>query len=843
MVLKRLFATALGALGLGALVVGTASGQTAGDGNIPAPDIFNDQITCSMNVPTMNPMPTQVPMGGMTSPLDDLIGMGTTEIETDSTAGGFDDAYNDLGYVIPPMGANCGLGVLADGMTDATTASFVDGFDSNGDGDFDDTGDVAPKGAIPADVAAGYSDLLDKFVAVYGNPGGTTGGTARNLADAQKDLSDQIEAGTTGTALETYQAAVTRAQEAHNKAMDAFNAASGGPIYQAGVAEWMAKAAVTQSVADYNTQVGKTNTALTELNAMNYAEYTNGTAGRSKYVPLANSELTTTVVTIANDGMGTVVDSQLIQYTNSDLSVTTNVGMAAVPAMGTTDAVASDSTNSNFDSAGRLIVPMEPWDHDSDGTTAQTLRTTVNDTNTITAIRTTVENVRIAAAAIKKARDEYVGTQQDIYDEAYRRAKLELDYYEALWTEVLADTTDTRSDANKLSFVDTDDDGVRDEGEADNPNYQANPVTIASRNAAYISESNKRLSAEQDLRSKVAAREMATMEVVNQFTAPQAFYSQLVARRMALKAEKDMIVADADNPTDAQRMAASDAAKALTEAETKKAEFDALYADPDDPKVALVNELLKNDGDDGQALVDAISSNYGTANEAKETADRVAASVEGLTGDQGAVSMNTTRSMQNESDIEALDGRVAMNEGEIWDADGNSRIDANETRSMENRTMIGENRGMIVTNAENIMANSGRIDQNEMDIMTNAGNIMDNRGMIDANAADIMMNTSSISDNASAIGRNESAINGLRGDVSGLQDQMEVVRAGVAASMALAGMPAINGRGVSIGVGSYDGESAFAVGFQIQGEMASFKVGVTSAGGETGASAGVGFQF
>ena len=57
-----------------------------------------------------------------------------------------------------------------------------------------------------------------------------------------------------------------------------------------------------------------------------------------------------------------------------------------------------------------------------------------------------------------------------------------------------------------------------------------------------------------------------------------------------------------------------------------------------------------------------------------------------------------------------------------------------------------------------------------------------------------------------------------------LSESLEVVRAGVAASMALAGMPAINGRGISIGVGSFDGESAFAVGFQIQGEMASFKV-------------------
>ena len=35
MVLKRILVTTLSALGLGALVAGTASGQTAGEGNIP----------------------------------------------------------------------------------------------------------------------------------------------------------------------------------------------------------------------------------------------------------------------------------------------------------------------------------------------------------------------------------------------------------------------------------------------------------------------------------------------------------------------------------------------------------------------------------------------------------------------------------------------------------------------------------------------------------------------------------------------------------------------------------------------------------------------------------------
>ena len=107
----------------------------------------------------------------------------------------------------------------------------------------------------------------------------------------------------------------------------------------------------------------------------------------------------------------------------------------------------------------------------------------------------------------------------------------------------------------------------------------------------------------------------------------------------------------------------------------------------------------------------------------------------------------------------------------------------------------------------------------------------------------ISSNADAIASNMNAIGQNASAISDNRNMIGELSDDLDVVRAGVAASMALAGMPAINGRGIAIGVGSYDGESAFAVGFQIQGEQASFKVGVTSSGGETGASAGVGFNF
>ena len=425
---------------------------------------------------------------------------------------------------------------------------------------------------------------------------------------------------------------------------------------------------------------------------------------------------------------------------------------------------------------------------------------------------------------------------------------LEQNYYDALWARVLADNTDTRTVQELLRFTDGNTNGFNEATETTaNENYQASPVTIATRNAAYSTESGKRMAAETTLRGLVAAREAATAGVVGQFANPQSFYQQLVDRRTVLKAAADKAVADATanggTATEAQTKAASDAQKALMAANMAKSNLDDLFADQNDPGVSLINELLKTDGDDGQALVDAISSNYDTANAAKTTADKVAEDVAGLTGDEGAVSQNTANIKMNSDNITKLDGRVAMNEAEIWDADGNSRIDANEMRSMTNATNIATNATNIATNAENIMGLRTDVDQNAEDIMTNAGNIMTNSGRITTNEGAISSNADAIANNMNSIGQNQAAIGRNESAIMGLQDQMEVVRAGVAASMALAGMPAINGRGISIGVGSFDGESAFAVGFQIQSDMASFKVGVTSAGGETGASAGVGFQF
>ena len=318
---------------------------------------------------------------------------------------------------------------------------------------------------------------------------------------------------------------------------------------------------------------------------------------------------------------------------------------------------------------------------------------------------------------------------------------------------------------------------------------------------AALSDVNRELKNAQDARKD---QDAAKKNVTGGFRNPVNLLEAVITT-----ADNDLQAANARGDTDSNIKLLT---TALNNAKAAKKTYDEAVADSANPASALLKALVAQD-DTGQALVDAIDSNYGTAKQAaddasaaKSTADSVADSVSGLTGEGGAVDMNTKA-------IVGLDGRVTVNEG-----------------------AIATNAANIMTNADNIVTLGGRVD-------TNAADIMANSGRIDTNAAAIGANTGAIADNANAIGSNSAAIQRNSGMIGELSESLETVRAGVAASMALAGMPAINGRGISIGVGSFDGESAFAVGFMVQGEMASFKVGVTSAGGATGASAGVGFQF
>lgn len=178
-------------------------------------------------------------------------------------------------------------------------------------------------------------------MAVYGDPGNAAStGTAGALQRARTALENAEADDTTSAArLRILCDAFDDAQEADTKARAEFNAIAAGPIYEAGVAEWMAKAEVTQSVEDHNTAVTETLSAQATLDTMNFPDY----------VPLGNAELVQSVVLILN-GMGTPGFAQLTQYVNGDLN---NPQTATVDDDGVTD-----TSESNLDRAGNLVVPM-----------------------------------------------------------------------------------------------------------------------------------------------------------------------------------------------------------------------------------------------------------------------------------------------------------------------------------------------------------------------------------------------------------------------------------------------------------------------------------------------------
>ena len=811
MVLKRLFVMALGALGLGALAVGTAFGQgpqPPGNGNIPAPDLFDDQITCSSQVPALRgqgavPNPLRVPDDAKTSALDDLIATGSTKTtidKSDTSAG----SYVDLIYVVPPGGQNCGA---SDDPNDGTNPAFT----------------ADDQGLIATHVAQGYSATLKEFMDVYG-----TGGTKSAVDAARMALNTAIRNDASESRLEDLREELEEAEAADRKARAELDAVGQGPIYQAGIAEWMAKGAVENAVDDWNDAVNAVTNDDSDgtqdvLDASVYMRDDDADQHTRGYIALRADPNGTD-----EQSVGRVVNANgTVNYSNLRLYVS--------------EAEDGEDAADNFDdNTQRLSLPMsdDPDSDDADDMVPTRVSASIAD------IRADRKAANDAVEALAKALAENENPQRtDILTEGLRRARLEASHLNEQWADALADNKDLVAD-------------VQDDPNTPADESTATPAARASQGEQSIrtryADNQKALSerddAEDALREAVAERVAATTTVVRAFTSPSSFYQQLVDRRQSLKDMADNAVTkaseDGATPSKSLTVEAATAAKNLEDAQEAQADYQALYDDASQPVKDLIDELLMTNGDDGQELVDAISGAY---SKAQETADMI----EGLTGDDGAVSQNadaiaanTTKITENSDNITALDGRVAANEAEIgMDENGMSRIDHNEARSMANATMIGENRGMIVKNAESIVGLRTDVDQNASDIMTNAGNIMDNRSMIGANSDRIGANEMAISGLGNRVGANEGAITGLRNDVGELNEALEVVRAGVAASMALAGMPAINGRGISIGVGSYDGESAFAVGFQIQGEMASFKVGVTSSGGETGASAGVGFQF
>ncbi len=927
-ILRRLLATALGALGLGAFAGGSANAQ-----EIPAPNLFDGQVACSMNVPTPPMSLVGKDMAGMDIGITAKIASGmaivvdeddTNDI-ADGTPIGDDAALANILYVIDPMNGNCGAGTYtADEATAFNTANNLTGDDAVAEGD------AKPIAAgIAADVGAGYSETLTAFQAVVD--------ADADVEAKQMVLNGYLEDDTADveqtTLITNARAELATSQDAQAEAHAALYAATGpdrdGSIYRAGVAEWRAKGAVESAITAWNTAVGELATADSAL--------TTSTQTFADYVPLQNSGTT------AGQILSLIADPAMADSAVNLANLRTYANAAGGGESSQDSMTGTITGTSNFDAAGNLLIPLS--DGDSDAATPITPTTSAQTYSVINTQLTQVNNV---VTALEKLQGENKNALfQPIIDEAVRRAKLEQAHFQAQFDKVVADNTDFNTDGD------------------DDPTTM--PESFKRLYDAVRTATTKRDNAGVALETAVQTREAATAAVRTAFTNPQSFYQQLVDRRQYVKDQRDAEVtrlagltgddAPTQAQTDAAAEAASDAQEALDAATATLESFQGLIAE-DSPVRDLVLETLKPDlgmgqGDDGQALVDAIAGAYAdnadvrttaenaetaateagnavaalTAMDDPDTADvdetgavtantnaiaDIRTDIEGLTGDGGQVSTNTAdiealdgrvatnegdiaaldgRVTTNEADISALDGRVTTNEGDIAALDG--RVTANEgniadntaaigvnegniaankqaiadeeTARMEADTMlmghittnagnimdnannIAANAGNIMTNAEAIGTNAGNIATNAADIMTNAGNIaannmyiMENRGMIEANAGMIGANASAIGANTAAIAAANSRIDANAMAVRELREDMS---GGIAAAMALAGMPEIGDRGVSVGAGSYDGESAVAVGVHFSGENSRFKAAITSGGGETGVSVGAGWSF
>ena len=99
--------------------------------------------------------------------------------------------------------------------------------------------------------------------------------------------------------------------------------------------------------------------------------------------------------------------------------------------------------------------------------------------------------------------------------------------------------------------------------------------------------------------------------------------------------------------------------------------------------------------------------------------------------------------------------------------------------------------------------------------------------------------------NLSLINSNSDDIAVNRNHLSRLDNEVDMLRSGVAMSMALAGMPTSGSDGMNfaLGLGSFGGKSAVAIGFTRKTGTTAYKLGITHASGETGVSAGMSFKL
>jgi predicted nucleic acid-binding Zn-ribbon protein len=200
-----------------------------------------------------------------------------------------------------------------------------------------------------------------------------------------------------------------------------------------------------------------------------------------------------------------------------------------------------------------------------------------------------------------------------------------------------------------------------------------------------------------------------------------------------------------------------------------------------------------------------------------------------------------------EGEMDAAEGRLTVNEADIDTAEADivtleGEMDAAEGRLTVNATAIAGNDADIAANVTAIAGNDADIAANVTAIVNANTRIDTNVSDIAQNVSDIETNRNNIADNASNITKNKNAITDLENSMA---VNVDMLKSGIASSLAIAGMPTLPGEGFgfSIGLGHFEGENATAMGISHVTSGRTVKLSVGHSNGNTSGSLGAAFRF
>lgn len=196
-----------------------------------------------------------------------------------------------------------------------------------------------------------------------------------------------------------------------------------------------------------------------------------------------------------------------------------------------------------------------------------------------------------------------------------------------------------------------------------------------------------------------------------------------------------------------------------------------------------------------------------------------------------AIGVNGERIGENRASIIGTNERVSDNTLAIWE---------NVEALQDHETRIEANAAGVEANRLGVAENSLRLDTHEARIGTAEAGVQDNARAIGLNRESIAANTVAIGEVSERVTANTASIGGLR-------QELDEVRSGVAASMALSQIAQGDGIGVGIGYGQFGEHDAVAVGgsysFRAFGQVMTVSAAVSEAGEETAAATGFNVRF